>query len=272
VPQYDEGGLLKAVKARLKGVETDFVTNIAYNPKGQKERIGYGNGAKTKYEYDEKTFRLTRLLTTRNNGADKLQDLNYAYDQMGNITEITDDAQQALYYSGTAINPKQEFEYDALYRLTKATGREHASINADTEPEAEGYNPAQVSPEDGSAMRLYARQWEYDEVGNILKLIHQANNNCWTRNYNYAANSNRMDSTSIGQTTVNYNYNEHGSMTSMPHLQSMEWDFMERLRHVARGTTEAYYSYDGSGQRTRKVVGTMLGRARNKSQRWKWIF
>jgi RHS repeat-associated protein len=34
----------------------------------------------------------------------------------------------------------------------------------------------------------------------------------------------------------------------------MEWDFMERLCHVARGTTEAYYNYDGNGQRVRKVV------------------
>ena len=254
MPAYDEGGLLKAVKARLKGIETDFVTNIAYNPKGQRERIGYGNGAKTKYAYDEKTFRLTRLLTTRNNGADKLQDLSYAYDQMGNITEITDEARQSVFFNGQAANPSQTFEYDALYRLVKATGREHVSVNADTEPETEGYNPAQVSPEDGSAMRLYARQWEYDEAGNILALIHSANNNCWTRNYNYAANSNRMDSTSVGQIAVNYAYNAHGSMASMPHLQSMEWDFMERLCHIARGTTEAYYSYDGSGQRVRKVV------------------
>jgi len=49
-------------------------------------------------------------------------------------------------------------------------------------------------------------------------------------------------------------YNEHGSMSSMPHLQAMDWDFAERLSHITRGTTEAYYNYDESGQRTRKVV------------------
>ena len=31
-------------------------------------------GVTTTYEYDEKTFRLTRLRSTRNNGADILQD------------------------------------------------------------------------------------------------------------------------------------------------------------------------------------------------------
>ena len=41
------------------------VTNIDYNAKGQRERIEYGNGASTTYDYDTQTFRLTRLKTTR---------------------------------------------------------------------------------------------------------------------------------------------------------------------------------------------------------------
>jgi RHS repeat-associated protein len=256
MPEYDEGGLLKTVKAKLRNAAqaTEFVKDIAYNPKGQRERITYGNGATTKYEYDEKTFRLTNLLTTRNNGTDKLQDLNYSYDQMGNITGIIDNAQQTIFFSGQVVNPSQEFEYDALYRLVKATGREHASINADSEPETEGYNQAQLSPEDGSAMRLYQRQWQYDNVGNILQLIHQANNNNWTRNYNYATANNRLLSTEVGNVDVNYTYNPHGSMTTMPHLQNMEWNFAEQLNRITRGTTEAYYNYDASGQRMRKVV------------------
>ncbi len=58
----------------------------------------------------------------------------------------------------------------------------------------------------------------------------------------------------VGSTSASFSYNAHGSMASMPHLSAMDWDFAERLRHVTRGTTEAYYSYDGSGIRTRKVV------------------
>jgi RHS repeat-associated protein len=34
----------------------------------------------------------------------------------------------------------------------------------------------------------------------------------------------------------------------------MQWDFMERLSHITRGTTETYYNYDNNGERTRKVV------------------
>ena len=58
----------------------------------------------------------------------------------------------------------------------------------------------------------------------------------------------------VGQTTASFSYNAHGSTASMPHLSAMDWDFAEKLCHVTRGTTEAYYNYDGSGIRTRKVV------------------
>lgn len=64
-----------------------------------------------------------------------------------------------------------------------------------------------------------------------------------------------------------YDYNVHGSMTTMPHLGTMEWDFTEHLHHIARTTgtqgdgdgcpdasLEAWYCYDAAKQRTRKRV------------------
>ncbi|WP_290959144.1 RHS repeat-associated core domain-containing protein [Fibrobacter sp.] len=256
LPGYNEASLLEKVDVKLRGAATatNFVQNIDYDAKGQRERIQYGNGSTTGYTYDEKTFRLKRLLTTRNNGADVLQDLNYTYDAVGNVTQIDDSAQQTIFFNGSVVSPSQKFEYDALYRLIKATGREHVSVNADSEPEAEGYNAAQISPQDGSAMRNYSREWEYDSVGNILSIIHQANGNAWTRTNAYATDSNRLTGTTVGSASANFSYNAHGSMTSMPHLSAMDWDFAEKLCHITRGTTEAYYNYDGNGIRTRKVV------------------
>ena len=58
----------------------------------------------------------------------------------------------------------------------------------------------------------------------------------------------------VGQTAASFAYNAHGSMASMPHLSAMDWNFAEKLSHISRGTIEAYYSYDGNGIRTRKVV------------------
>jgi RHS repeat-associated protein len=79
-------------------------------------------------------------------------------------------------------------------------------------------------------------------------------NGSWNRAYSYAPNNNRLMSTVVGSSTVNYTYNEHGSMASMLHLHKMERDFAERLSHVKEGSTDAHYNYDGSGERVRKVV------------------
>ena len=81
------------------------VTNIDYDAKGQRQRIDYGNGASTSYEYDPLTFRLAQLRTTRGTGQTKLQDLNYTYDPAGNITYVRDDAQQTHYFNNRVVTP-----------------------------------------------------------------------------------------------------------------------------------------------------------------------
>jgi len=139
------------------------------------------------------------------------------------------------------------------------------SNGATTEPEAEGFNPAQALPGDGAALRNYTRQWSYDQVGNILSLIHTANAGSWNRSYAYAADSNRLNTTTVGQTTDSYSHNAHGSFTSyshnahgsfkaMPHLDALDWDHNEHLKSVKRGTSETWYVYDSTGQRVRKLT------------------
>ena len=76
---YDKGGLLQSISQN----EIIYITNISYNPKGQRENIYYGNNTKTRYDYNPLNFRLERILTTRNGGQDILQDLNYIYDPEG---------------------------------------------------------------------------------------------------------------------------------------------------------------------------------------------
>ena len=44
---------------------TTYVEHIAYNAKGQRTLIAYGNGVMTRYAYDPQTFRLARLRTER---------------------------------------------------------------------------------------------------------------------------------------------------------------------------------------------------------------
>ena len=77
----------------------------------------------TTYDYDPATFRLRRLQTRR--GAERMQDLSYSYDPVGNITHIEDAAQQAIFFRNTRVEPSNYYRYDATYRLVEATGREH---------------------------------------------------------------------------------------------------------------------------------------------------
>jgi hypothetical protein len=256
VPAYDESGRLAQMAVKLRGASTvtAFVTGIAYNEKGQRRSIQYGNGVTTTYDYERDTLRLSRLATVRPGSA--LQDLSYVYDPIGNIVSLRDGAQQVSYFNNAVVSPNTEYEYDALYQLTRALGREHIGQNQPLDERDGGRSP-QILPGDGNAMQGYEQRYSAT-ARNIARMIHNAGNgqftNRWTREYVYNAADNRLVSTTVGNETVSYTYDVHGSMLTMPHLQAMDWDPADRLRHVQQGTTHSYYSYDGSGQRVRKVV------------------
>ncbi len=263
LPVYDESSRLSQVSARLRGASavTSFVGAITYNEKSQRLAIEYGSGVRTRDQYEPDTFRLSHIATTRG-PEPALQDLSYAYDPIGNITSLRDDAQETHYFNGDVVPPTAGYEYDALYRLTRALGREQIGQNMPPDPwDAERSH--QILPGDGQAMQGYEQRDEYDLAGNIATMIHNAGSgqfiNRWTRDYSYEAANNRLISTQIGQNTISYSYNPHGSMATMPHLQEMDWDPAERLQHIRQGTTHAYYGYDAHGARVRKVVDKQGG-------------
>lgn len=255
---YDAGGRLGRVTASIRGgALTTFVEDITYNEKGQRLAIRYGNGVATTYGYDPLTFRLRHATTTRR-GAEVLQELRYTHDPVGNIVGQRDDAQQTTYFAGAVVSPWASYAYDSLYRLMRARGREHIGQNA-AASEWDAERASQFLPGDAQAMQPYEERYEYDVAGNLSRLVHAATSggqfqNRWTRSYAYAPTSNRLMATTTGGTTIAYTHNEHGSMSSMPHLQEMTWDVFEHLQRVRQGTTDAYYSYDDQGRRMRKVV------------------
>jgi len=271
-PAYNEANLLDNLKVNLRGAETTttFVKNIDYNAKGQREKIEYGNQAKTEYTYDEKTFRLISLKTLRSNTA--LQDLSYIYDPAGNIIHIRDDAQQTIFFRNQRVEPSTDYIYDAIYRLIQATGREHLGQASDGCP----FGPVPTShtdqprvglidPGDGQAMGLYQESYEYDAVGNFLRLLHRGTepqHAGWTRDYQYqeaslldpSQYSNRLSVAKVGEIAETFSYDIHGNMLNMPHLPEMQWDFKDQLQQVdLGGGGKAYYVYDASGQRVRKI-------------------
>jgi len=271
-PAYNERSLLAQMTVSLRGATaTSFVTGVTYDPKGQRQAISYGNGAVTSYAYDPDTFRLIRLQTTRPSAGNPLQDLTYTYDPAGNITRITDAAQQTIFFANQAVTASADYTYDAIYRLTRATGREH--IGQAAQPQTSWDDSARVSvplPTDGQAMRNYTETYAYDQVGNVTTVVHTAANGNWTRTYAYdepasPPASNRLTSTTVGSAVSRYTYDANGNILSMPQLPLMTWDWKNQLQATARQAAASgpaqttYYRYDSAGERIRKVTASPSG-------------
>ena len=266
---YGEGTLLKtqSIKHLDPDLETVYVSDIDYNERGVHNRVVYGNGVVTEFFYDKENYRLNRLRSKRANG-DPLQDWFYTYDPVGNITHIENKNTPTVFFNNEKINSLASYNYDALYRLTEASARENN--RALTYSNSDNWHDSDFSLElnygDPLAMRNFTQSYSYDSVGNILEMRHQAALNNWTRNYNYAANSNRLLSTVVGQGLNSFTYNythhaAHGYMTAISNLDEIGWNFKEevvktiRQRRYDGGTPETtYYQYDKDGKRIRKIT------------------
>jgi RHS repeat-associated protein len=306
-PIYNEASLLEQIHAWLNQnaepagwldpntADLHAVTNIDYNAKGQRERIDCGNFASTTYAYDAQTFRLARLETTRAADNAVLQDLNYTYDPIGNITHVRDDAQQTIYFRNKRVEPSADYTYDAIYRLIEATGREYLG-QVGGAPIPHSYNDAarrgvDWAANDGNALGTYFERYVYDLAGNFREMKHVGTdpaNPGWTRRYSYneasllepAKASNRLSSTTVGNgnpVTEQYNYDAHGNLLGMPHLQVLQWDFKDQLQMTRRQAVNpgdadgvqhqgerTYYVYDSAGQRVRKVTELPSGQVKEE--------
>jgi RHS repeat-associated protein len=299
--KFNDANLLEAVDVNLRGTEpngqpvwTPFITYIDYNAKGQRTICRYANGLETTYEYDETTFRLVHLRTTRatiETGRSAkifkhpttLQDLRYTYDPVANIMRIEDAALKTVFHANQQIDAVCEYTYDATYRLIEATGREHIGQSAfnflpDRSDDRDYPFEGAACLTDLQALQRYTEGYEYDPAGNFLKMFHCAAHRNWSREYRYCESSlleprrynNRLSETALethpGAPIERYSYDGHGNMTRMPHLPSMEWNYKDQLSATSRqvfksgepGTT--YYTYDASGRRARKVTESKRGK------------
>jgi RHS repeat-associated protein len=212
-----------------------------------------------------------------------LQNLRYTYDPVGNITHIQDDAQQRVFFDDQLIEPSNDYTYDALYRLIQATGREHLGQNGQQAPHShdDASRVRRPHPNSGDLMARYCEKYVYDAVGNFLSMSHHrlcTDDPGWTRAYDYLEpsliedgsggaplkSSNRLTRTTLSPAgnipqPEAYLHDTHGNMLRMPHLgggsagPNMHWNYKDQLRQTDLDGGVAYYSYDASGQRVRKV-------------------
>jgi RHS repeat-associated protein len=280
-PTYNEGNTLASLKVQIRGTGSfvPFLEDQDYDAKGQRQFAKFGNGTITKYFYDPQTFRLINLLTLQNasdSTGESLQNLGYTFDPIGNITQIRDDAQQTHYFKNAVVYPENKFEYDAVYQLIKATGRELAGIAIDADAQRNNEDLPFINQlphqNDVKAVLKYTENYEYDICGNIKRLQHIANNANWVQSYQYAYEidnnnlTNRLNATNApgdadGIFSNGYLYDLHGNMTQMPHLSQMTWDFKDQLKEVdLGGGGKSYYVYGVGGNRVRKVIERIGGK------------
>ena len=219
-----------------------------------------------------------------------LRNLHYTYDPVGDITHIHDDAQQTIYFKNKRVEPSSDYRYDALYRLVEAHGREQlGQVGGAPIPHSydDGGRVGLLHPGDGNAMGTYIERYVYDAVGNILQLQHRGSDPVhagWTRAYTYAEDSltepgkhsNRLSRSTLNPAGANpqpepYAHDGHGNMLRMPHLgggaaePNLHWDYRDQMRRVDKGGGgTAYYVYDASGQRVRKVWEKAPGRTEER--------
>ncbi|MFE7074810.1 SpvB/TcaC N-terminal domain-containing protein [Streptomyces sp. NPDC057620] len=271
---YDRAGALEQVQ--LDG--TVHVRRIAYDAKGRRSLIAYGNGVMTRYAYDPYTLRLARLrsercavvdATTYRPTGPALQDIGYDYDLAGNLTTLRDRTPgsgvpgnpealtaaspqlRALLGSGDALD--RRFTYDPVYRLLTATGREHQAPPAG--------DPWTDLPRGTDATRAQAcaETYRYDPVGGIVRLAHTGTGG-FTREFTATADSNKLRRMTVGSLPYDYTYDLNGNLTAETTSRRFAWNHADRLAAFATQTpgaepsVHAHYLYDATGQRVKKLV------------------
>ncbi|EXA32194.1 hypothetical protein FOVG_16566 [Fusarium oxysporum f. sp. pisi HDV247] len=192
-----------------------------------------------------------------------VQDLRHEYDAVGNLSSIADASQKTVWHDGTRVDASQGFIYDSVYRLVEASGREHLgrgrkgkqggpSTPGDEKPKgSSGGQSARQDPHpaNGRALGRYLERYHYDLASNILRMEHRgvggvtqtALGRSWTRYYGYnepsaledGVKNNRLSWTRIGKRVDWYKYEglegANGSMTAMPKVPDMRWNFRDQL-------------------------------------------
>nr|WP_320190734.1 SpvB/TcaC N-terminal domain-containing protein [uncultured Desulfobacter sp.] len=201
-PSYNRAGALEAVQLG----DDSFVKHIAYNAKGQRILINYGNEIMTRYAYDAHTFRLARLRTEQciytaaHSGEDETwqgigkprQDFTYGYDLVGNIVSIDERVPNCGIANDANGRDRllRKFTYDPIYRLLTATGRAckqfigpgYAMGGKDCGTHLPG-SPAPHPDNGPDQTESYTQTYSYDPAGNMLFMHYNATGGKWKRKY-----------------------------------------------------------------------------------------
>lgn len=220
-----------------------------YNAASQITEQLAGNQVRSRWTYDPADGRL-HTQSSRKSDGDVLQDFEYFYDRVGNITRIEDHAFEPHYFANQLVDGHRDFSYDSLYRLIRATGHDDA-----LPPDI----PGLPQPPDERNRLNYTQTYSYDDGGNLTELRHQRDGNSRTRTMSIDDESNRGVRWQTGDEPPDFDiwFDAHGNQRKLRHGPSLHWsrrDELERVDLVIRQDSDndaEYYQYS-AGQRVLK--------------------
>jgi RHS repeat-associated protein len=120
---YDTGGQVDKATGVKSHRTYPYLNELDYDKFGQRLQLQLGNGTKTSYTYNADDRRLATLKSVLPHG-DTFQNQSYGYDDVGNVTTISNDV-EVPHLGGLELGgpSSQTFGYDGLNRLTSSTGQ-----------------------------------------------------------------------------------------------------------------------------------------------------
>ncbi|MFI5961434.1 RHS repeat domain-containing protein [Streptomyces asoensis] len=247
---YDALGDLTSI-----GGATGYLLDLDYTALAQPQLLTLGTGGsgnKNVYvanTFEEGTGRLTRTHTTDQTHGYMLQDLNYSYDQVGNVTAISD----PTLLGGTAPAETQCFTYDGHQRLTEAW----------TPASQKCSDPQSSSSLSGPAP--YWTSYSYNSVGQRAgETVHKSTGDTKTT---YCYTSTTQPHTLTGTTTQTdcaspqraYDYDNTGNSWHRPGTkatQVLDWSPDGKLSKLTENGTSTDYLYAADGSLLIRNTGT----------------
>jgi RHS repeat-associated protein len=228
------------------GGATGYLLDVDYSALGQPQQLTLGTasieGQKKAYvtnTYEEGTGRLTRSHVTDQTHPYMLQDLNYAFDDAGNVTSITDPTT----LGGTGAAETQCFAYDGHRRLTQAW----------TPTSQNCADPRSADSLSGPAP--YWTSYTYNDAGQRAgETVHKTTGDT-TTTYCYTGDQpHTLTGTTTGTDCTNpnrtYTYDATGNTRTRPGenaTQDLTWSDEGQLTQLTEDTTSTDYLYDADG-------------------------
>ncbi|WP_316249756.1 RHS repeat-associated core domain-containing protein [Pseudomonas sp. N40(2020)] len=241
--RYGLAGHLKHVQLRVRG-QPDWqpvLIDAHYNAADQIIEQQAGNGVRSQWTYDPADGRLHTQSSRKNTGA-ALQNFEYFYDRVGNITRIEDHAFQPVYFANQLVDGHRDFTYDSLYRLKSATGYDDGPLSD---------LPGLPKPTDPNNRLNYTQTYTYDAGGNLETLVHVRGGASRTVQMCIDSASNRGVRWKPNDPPPDFAtlFDPHGNQLAVQPGQGMQWNVRDELQSVtlvARGNGRddaEYYRY-----------------------------